>query len=402
MKTVKVADYGQILEALKNPGLAQSLYDEGKVIMEGVLLTLHGEAHRARRNLEFRVFRRNFFRYYEQEVFPATLKPTLAPFVAQGHADLVQLGYRVTMNLTADFAGIDRPLKTEAETEALIKIVKTFSEGATLVHSTRNKDEVRAEVRAAMIEFERVFLGPSIAARQDMIRRHAKGEIAEEELPRDVLTVLLRNEDRLEISPDLLLREMSFYMQAGSHSTANSTVHAAHEIFEWSRKHPEERKKIDSDPIFLQRCVHESLRLHPASPEAWRRPVCPMSVVGQEVGEGDRIVLDLHGANRDKTIFGDDADEFNPYRTVQKGREVFGLTFGTGIHTCLGRDLDGGLLPTAATHPDEHQYGIITLLVRELLREGARQDPKNQPQQDKSTARPVWGKYPVLLGKTKE
>ena len=35
--------------------------------MEDTLLTLHGEAHRTRRMLEFRVFRRSFFRWYETE-----------------------------------------------------------------------------------------------------------------------------------------------------------------------------------------------------------------------------------------------------------------------------------------------------------------------------------------------
>lgn len=401
MKTIKVTDYTQIQDALKNHNLAQALYDEGKVIMDGVLLTLHGDAHRARRNLEFKVFKRNFFRYYENEVFPATLKPTLAPFVRRGRADLVQLGYRVTMNLTADFAGIDRPEKSETETEALIRIVKVFSEGATLVHSTRDKEEVRREVRAAMEEFDRNFLGRSIVNRLEILRRFKEGEITEEDLPRDVLTILLRNEDRVDMPPDLLRREIAFYMQAGSHSTANSTVHALHEVFEWCRKHPEEREKIDRDPIFLQRCVHESLRLHPASPEAWRRPICPMSVAAEEVGDEDRIVLDLHTANRDKEIFGEDADEFNPYRTVQKGKDVFGLTFGIGVHTCLGRDLDGGLLPKSTTTAEDHQYGIVTLLVRDLLKLGARPDPENPPQMDLGTKRPVWGKYPILLGKIK-
>ena len=78
-----------------------------------------------------------------------------------------------------------------------------------------------------------------------MIAKHARGEIDEDALPRDMLTVLLRNEDRLELPPDLLWREIAFYLQAGSHSTANSTVHAMHNIFQWmavasrgSRPHP--------------------------------------------------------------------------------------------------------------------------------------------------------------------
>ena len=35
-----------------------------------------------------------------------------------------------------------------------------------------------------------------------------------------MLTVLLRNEDKLELPADVLKREMAFYLQAGSHSTS--------------------------------------------------------------------------------------------------------------------------------------------------------------------------------------
>ncbi len=79
MTVVRLTDTAAITAALTHPDLAQALYDEGAVIMEGVLLTLHGEAHRKRRLLEFGVFRRNFFKYYEQGIFLQTLEETLAP-----------------------------------------------------------------------------------------------------------------------------------------------------------------------------------------------------------------------------------------------------------------------------------------------------------------------------------
>ena len=104
------------------------------------------------------------------------------------------------------------------------------------------------------------------------------GEITEDDLPRDVLTVLLRNEDKIEMPPDVLRREMAFYLQAGSHSTSNSLAHGIHEIFLWCAQQPERWQKVETDRLFLQRCVHESLRLHPASPVAWRRPTCPVSM----------------------------------------------------------------------------------------------------------------------------
>lgn len=398
MRTIEITSLAETALALRNPNLAQALYDEGAVVMDQTLLVLHGDEHRARRTLEFRVFRRDFFRWYETHVFPRTLDETIASALKAGRTDLVDLGYRVTMNLTADFAGIDRPERIADETAALLKLVVTFSEGATLVHSTRDREAVRRAVREALELFDARFLQPSIRRRQELIRRFADGDAGEDDLPRDVLTVLLRNEDRLELPADVLRREMAFYLQAGAHSTANSTTHAIHDILAWREAHPDDAARMRRDPVFVQRCVHESLRLHPASPVAWRKPVCPFSMPGAgEVAPGDRVVLDLRSANRDPAVFGADAGEYNPHRTIPVGHLPFGLTFGSGVHACLGRDLDGGVLPRGDVDPANHQYGIITLFARRLLGEGARLDPADPPVRADYTERANWGRYPLVF-----
>ena len=398
MSTIRIDRIDEALSALREPNLVQSLYDEGKVVMDGVLLTLHGEAHRVRRMLEFRVFRRSFFRYYENEVFPRALQDLLAPLIARGGCDLVEFGHRITVNLTADFAGVDRPERSVQETEMLLSLVKTFGDGATLVHSTRDKDVVRAEVRAALLQFEEKFLNPSSARRVRFLTELAAGVIEESSLPRDVLTVLLRNEDRVELPADVLCREIAFYLQAGSHSTATATVHAFHEIHDWMSRHPQDRERILSDPLFLQRCVHESLRLHPASPVSWRKPLCPVTLrSGVEATPVDRIEIDLHTANRQVDVYGEDAAVFNPHRVVPAGHEPFGLTFGTGVHTCLGRDLDGGVVPRGSVNAAEHQYGIIALLLRALFEAKARPNPLEPAVRATHTERQMWGRYPVVF-----
>lgn len=380
-----VTDYHEISRVLTDRSMRQALYDEGGVVMDDVLLTLHGMEHHKRRVLEFSILRKDYFAYYEAEVFPPALAQVLDTLAVSGRMDLVEFGYRVTMNLTADFAGIDRPAKTAGETERLLQLVKTFSEGATLVHSTRDKEEVRGEVRAALEELRSSFLVPSIARREEALRRN------DETLPRDVLTLLLRDREKLGLSDEVILREMAFFLQAGSHSTANSTVHALHEIFQ---RWPEQvaRDTLRADPLYLQRCVHESFRLHPASPVAWRRPEdsCPMS------GEG-RVVLDFATANRQRDLFGPTADEFDPDRVRPKGVPPWGLSFGFGMHMCLGRDLDGGVLSGPDTDPATHQYGIVTQLIRVLLDRDVRPDPENPAVQDTNTLRKNFSSYPVIL-----
>ncbi len=398
MSVLEVAGYEDASEILRHKDLRQSMYDAGAVITDRVLLTLHGNEHRERRLLEFRVFRRDFFHHYETDVFPAALRETLDPFAARGGGDLLDFAYRVTMNLSADFAGIDRPARSFAETEQLLKLVRTFSEGATMVHSTRDTAAVNREVRAALAELDEVFLRPSIARRQVLLAKFAQGGVTEDDVPRDVLTVLLRNEDRLNLPADVLLREIAFYLQAGSHSTGNSTAHAFHDLACWLADHPEDEARLQSDPFFLQRCVFESFRLHPASPVAWRRPVCPVSLAGGRTAtEEDTVILDLHAANREPAVFGADADRFNPHREVRRPIPPYGLTFGTGVHTCLGRDLDGGVIPSADSDPATHQYGIVTRLLAELRAHGARPDPDRRPTRATHTQRPNWGTYPVVF-----
>ncbi len=394
-----IDSYHGAMAALKNPALAQALYEAGGLVMNDALITLHGEEHRQRRVVEFSVFSRGFFREYERSIFPAALKPVLDPYRQAGHADLVELGYRVTMNLTADFAGIDRPLGSAAETDALLAMVKTFSEGATLVHSTRDHAEVNREVSAAMDRFESTFLLPSRQRRLQLLADVAAGHAEPEALPRDVMTVLLRNRDRLPLADSVFKREIAFFLQAGAHSTGNATTHAMHEIWQWLSATGNSAGQLLNEPLVLQRCVHESLRLHPASPVAWRRAQEDLILNEEPVVKGSAVILDLQAANRDRSVFGDDADRFNPYRELPQGVWPFGLTFGYGVHACLGRDLDGGVVAKAETNPAEHQFGIVPLMVRTLLAHNARPDPAHPPSADANTQRQNWGRYPILLNK---
>ena len=95
--------------ALRQSDLRQALYDDASLMMERSLVNLHGGDHRSRRNVEATLFRKNIFMDYEKNVLPRTLTETIAPFLAAGKGDLVDIGYRIMMNLTVDFTGIDRP-----------------------------------------------------------------------------------------------------------------------------------------------------------------------------------------------------------------------------------------------------------------------------------------------------
>jgi len=395
---VRLATFDEVRDAFRQKDLKQSLYDEGGVVMAGVLLTLHGDEHRSRRRLENRLFRRDTFRRYEHDLVADIISGTLAPFVAGGRADLVQVAYRVIMNLTALIAGLDRAGTVE-ETESLLRYTKLFSVGATLAHSTRDHDEVRAEVAAGLAEFDAEFLRPSVERRRKLLDQVAAGALAEDALPPDVLTTLLRNEDDLDLPPDLILREVAFYLQAGSHSTANAFTHTMHELFGWGAAHPDDLGRARADRLFLQRCSHEALRLYPASPVALRVALAPVRLrTGREIGAGDAVVLDLMAANRDPAVFGADAAAFNPRRPLPDGVAPWGHSFGGGTHACIGAELDGGLDPAQTRDdPATHLFGTVTTLAAAVLDAGVRLDPDRAPVLDPDTSRPHFGSYPVIF-----
>jgi len=388
---VVLSRFEDVEAAFRHPGLRQALYDEGAVVTEGVLLTLHGEAHLQRRRLESRVLKAEVFREYERELVPLAIADALEHCVADRRVDAVAFGRRAAFHLTARITGID---VAPTQYDDLLRLVTKFGEGATLVHSTRDKERVRAEVRAALAELDAKFLVASIARRRALLDRAAAGEIAERELPRDVLTVLLRNEDRLDLPPDLLRREVAFFLQAGAHSTSNALAHSLHELFEHGAREPADLARARSDLSYLQRCLHEALRLHPASPVAWRRAVEPCEVAGVKLMPDVLLVLDLDAANRDPRVFGADAKAFVPERELPPGVLPFGVTFGPGLHACMGRDLAAG---TVTRGEGERLLGSLTLFAYALLARGARRDPALPPVPDASTARTNWARYPIVL-----
>ena len=159
----RVERYTEAFEAMCDRNLVQSMYSECTVLMDSVLLVLHGDEHALRRSNELKLFRKDFARYYLKEVYPKTLEMTLEPYLREGRMELFDFAHRVNINLSADFAGIDRPAGRVEETERLMLLVRKFSEGATLFHSTRDKAEVCAEVEQALEQFDLDFFQPSKA-----------------------------------------------------------------------------------------------------------------------------------------------------------------------------------------------------------------------------------------------
>ena len=400
MEIHRVSTYHDVEHALRINDLKQSLYDEGKILMDKVLVTLHGDEHRQRRSIESQLFRKNFFRVYENEVFPNLLGETLDQFLTETALDLKELGYRIMVHLSLSFAGIDRIDGTVEEADAQHRLLIQLGQAATIGQFKGDREPIFQEIREAIDEFRERFFLPSRARRLALLEQHRAGELGEDALPRDILTILLMHDAELAMPDELMVREVAFFYLAASHTSVHTLVHATNELFNWCKKETKTPSEVVADPHRLQRFVLESMRLHPSSPEAWRRAEAEITLAdGRVVPEGDKVVVDLQTANRDTSVFGEDAAEFNPLRSIQGRISPAGMSFGGGMHVCLGMNLVAGtvLRDGEAPNPDNHQYGTITLIMKELIERGMHPNPDKPPQKIEASERDVWAIYPVLF-----
>ena len=109
------------------------------------------------------------------------------------------------------------------------------------------------------------------------------------------------------------------------------------------------------------------------------------------------MVINLRQANRDPNVFGSDAEEFNPERSLQPGTAETGVTFGIGMHACLGKVLAAGQLPKAGREVDmdSHQLGTVAWLCHQLLIDGIQRDDSEPAELDQSIERETWQHYPI-------
>ena len=292
--------------------------------------------------------------------------------------DLFPIGEMLSVVLAARRAGVEYDPGSLDDLRTLVRLVDAFSQGAAILDA-KDPDAVRALVRAAYEEFEEKFVRPAWRTRAEEIARLRRGEIGEDDLPHDILTVLLlhREDASLELADDKrVVREVATYLQGGTHTSAQTLVNALDLIFE----------REDAAPV-LER-VQETLRLRPTTPKAKRRAEANTEVAGVRIPKDAQVVLDFAAGNRDRAIFGATADEFDPDRQLPPNVSRWGLSFGAGPHQCPGRAVGAGFPVPTDFHADEdHVYGLVALELQAVARRGVRPDPDRAPERDLRTAR---------------
>lgn len=146
----------------------------------------------------------------------------------------------------------------------------------------------------------------------------------------DLVSVLVKGTvDGEPLSWDELAAYYIVLMAAGNETTRH-LISGAVDAF---HRYPEQWERLRDDHDLLTPGVEEMMRW--VTPVAYMRrtAVAPIEMHGKTIEPGQKVVLWFGSANRDDTVF-DDADRFVVDRTPNDH-----LTFGWGVHFCMGAHL---------------------------------------------------------------
>lgn len=198
-------------------------------------------------------------------------------------------------------------------------------------------------------------LGFRVTPQQHEIANRARDEINEyfdtivaqlRRTPGDnLISALLASDSPAEeLKPEELFSNSILLLAAGHETTTNLIGNGMLALL----RHPDELRDLRQHPEIMNSAIEELLRYDPAVQWTSRVAGEDMDFGGQPFKRGDIIVASVGAANRDPAVFA------NPDRLDLRRADNKHLSFGTGVHFCLG----------AALARMEAQIAFSTLLMR--------------------------------------
>ena len=150
----------------------------------------------------------------------------------------------------------------------------------------------------------------------------------------DLMTALLNVEftDEDGVTRKLHRKEVLHYTQVVAGAGNETTGRLIGWLAKVLAEHPDQRREIVDDRSLLIPAIDETLRFEPTGPHVARYMAKDFEAYGQTVPAGSAMLLLFGAANRDPDRF-EDPDTFNIHRSGSH------LTFGKGLHYCLGANL---------------------------------------------------------------
>lgn len=270
----------------------------------GVLIFEDPPIHTAHRAMLARMFTPKRLNGLEAKVREYCVQ-CLDPLVGTEHFDLIaDLGGKMPMRVIGMLLGIP-----EQDHVAVKNLVD---------------DSLRTEAGKPMSFVHSNYAG---AAFEDYIEWRAKHPSD------DVMTELLNAEFKDEtgtlrkLSREEILTLINVLAGAGNETTTRLIGWAGKVLSE----HPDQRRQLVENPALIPQAIEEILRYEPPAPHVARYVNRDVEVLGTRIPKGSVMMFLVGSANRDDRAFAD-GDSFNINRSLTRRH----LTFGYGVHSCLG------------------------------------------------------------------
>jgi cytochrome P450 len=190
----------------------------------------------------------------------------------------------------------------------------------------RADSHLRTEVGKPMEFVESNYTGESFDEYIDWREKHPSDDVMTE-----MLNVEFKDDKGTvrKLSREEILTMVNVLAAAGNETT--------NRLIGWTGKllaeHPDQRHLLADDPSLIPAAIEEILRLEPPGPHAARYVTRDVEYYGSKVPAGSVMMFMIGAANRDHRRF-TDPDRLDVRRELKPH-----LTFGYGIHACIGRVL---------------------------------------------------------------
>jgi cytochrome P450 family 142 subfamily A polypeptide 1 len=146
----------------------------------------------------------------------------------------------------------------------------------------------------------------------------------------DLMSILVHAEvDGEKLTADDIVQESLLILIGGDETTRHVISGGVHQLL----THPDQWKRVATDPSVRPSAVEEMLRWVTPIKNMVRTATRDVELHGQQIEEGDELMLLYPSANRDEDVF-DDPFRFDVERTPNEH-----VAFGFGPHFCLGAAL---------------------------------------------------------------
>jgi cytochrome P450 len=157
----------------------------------------------------------------------------------------------------------------------------------------------------------------------------------------DLISDLIRAEDDGDrLSHDELLMLAAGLLMAGTDTTRNQLAAAVHTLCD----HPDQWLLLAERPELAPKAVEEIMRHSPVAAATFRTAAVDVELGGVTIPAGTLTIVNAAAANRDPAVY-DDPDRLD----ITRDGPAAMLTFGGGVHYCLGSHLARAELVEALT-----------------------------------------------------